>query len=184
MNIFSDSKYVDDVKRGNTAAFEPLVRKYQDRIYSFIIRIVRSEEDAKDVVQEVFLKAFRSLHSFKGEAKFSTWLFQIAYNTAISLQRKQQKSLLLERNLGKEITYYGYSPDQNNMESEERKLLVNQAIDKLSSSDAAIVNLYYKEELPVAEIAGIMQMSESNVKVKLHRSRKKLFEQLEKVLIL
>ena len=184
MNIFSDSKYVEDVKQGNTLAFEPLVRKYQDRIFAFIIRIVRSEEDAKDVVQEVFLKAYRSINSFKGDAKFSTWLFQIAYNTAISLQRKQQKNLLLEGDLGKEIANYHSSPEVNLMERNERKELVNQAIDKLSASDAAIVNLYYKEELPIAEIAGIMKMSESNVKVKLHRSRKKLLEQLEKVLIL
>ncbi len=184
MEIFSDNRYIEEVLGGNTAAFEPVVRKYQDRIFAFVIRIVKSEEDAKDVTQEVFLKAFRKLDTFHGDAKFSSWLFQIAYHTAISQTRLQQKMMLQEDerkqlNSGEEA-----GNPMSIMLGNERKRLVNQAIGMLPENEAAIVNLFYLEELSIQEIAEIMQLSEANVKVKLHRIRKKLSEQLKKILIL
>ncbi len=184
MNVFSDDTYIAKVLGGNPGAFEPIVRKYQDRIFSFVIRIVKSEEDAKDVTQEVFLKAYRKLDTFNGEAKFSSWLFQIAYNTAISQQRMQQKNYRIERDMGKINREERAANPMKIMLRDERKRAVNQAIDSLPENDAAIVSLFYKEDLSIQEIAGIMQMSESNIKVKLHRIRKKLAEQLKNILTL
>ena len=184
MNIDTEKKYIEDIKAGNTALFEHIVRNYQDRIFSFIIRIVRSEEDAKDVTQETFIKVYRNLNRFKGESKFSTWLFQIAYNTAISQQRKQQKQINYENEMKyqEKSSYTGNS--QEILEKKERHTMVNEAIKSLPESDAAIVNLYYKEEMSMNEISEILNLSVSNVKVKLHRSRKKLLERLDKLLIL
>ncbi len=184
MNIDTEKKYIQEIKAGNSVLFEHIVRFYQDRIFSFVIRIVRSEEDAKDVTQDTFIKVYRNIKSFKGEAKFSTWLFQIAYNTAISQQRKQQKQINYESEMiyQKESSYSGSS--QEILEKKERSIMVNKAIDSLSESDAAIVNLYYKEEMSIHEISEILDLSISNVKVKLHRCRKKLSERLNKLLIL
>ncbi len=92
-----DRRLINDcLKRGNTAAFGELIRRYQERLYNTVLRQVGNNEDALDVVQETFLNAYKSLDNFKGDAEFFTWLYRIAMNTAISLKRKQKGSVSID----------------------------------------------------------------------------------------
>src|SRR4029079_14164485 len=84
-----DRRLIRDCLQGHTEAFGELVRRYQDRLYHSVYRVLDNAEDAYDVVQEAFLNAYQSLNSFKGDAEFLTWLYRIAFNAAISLKRKK-----------------------------------------------------------------------------------------------
>src|SRR6516165_5897009 len=90
-----DPRLIAESLQGDTAAFGQLVLRYQDRLYNTVYRLVDNAEDAQDVVQEAFLNAYQSLDSFKGHSEFFTWLYRIAYNTAISMKRKQRVTLSL-----------------------------------------------------------------------------------------
>src|SRR5437588_8338992 len=91
-----DHRLIAECLQGRTAAFGELVRRYQDRLYNTIVRLVGNAEDAQDVVQDAFVNAYQSLGNFKGDSQFFTWLYRIAVNTAISLKRKQRAVLRLD----------------------------------------------------------------------------------------
>ena len=91
-----DHRLINECLRGRNAAFGELIRRYQDRLYNTVLRLVGNNEDALDVIQETFLNAYKSLDNFKGDAEFFTWLYRIAYNTAISLRRKQKVALRID----------------------------------------------------------------------------------------
>ncbi|MEG0647327.1 MAG: RNA polymerase sigma factor, partial [Bacteroides sp.] len=131
---------------------------------------------AEELVQDVFLKAFRSLHTYKGDCRFSTWLYRIAYNTAVSSTRKRKHEFLYIE----ESTIYNV-PDEvadsvfGITEDEERIILLTQAIDRLTVEEKALITLFYYEEKSIEETGEILNLSQANVKVRLHRTRKKLY---------
>src|SRR5436190_8101184 len=88
-----DRRLISECLKGRTAAFGELVRRYQDRLYNTVFRLLGNSEDAQDVVQDAFLNAYQSLRHFKGDARFFTWLYRIAFNAAISLKRKHRVAL-------------------------------------------------------------------------------------------
>jgi RNA polymerase sigma-70 factor (ECF subfamily) len=183
MEVKNDAYYIAKVLGGDVESFAPLVDKYKQLAFSLSLKITKNREDAEEAAQDSFLKAYRSLVSYKGGATFKTWFFRIVYTTAISKVRRKKQTL---------ISYEDYRlTDQELLEceeavgqftAEERATYLHKAMDQLDPEERAILNLYYFEELPVDEVAEIMDLSASNVKVKLFRSRKKLYEQLHGLL--
>ena len=138
-------------------------------------RIVSCQEDAEELTQDVFLKAFQQLSSFKAESSFSTWIYRIATNLAISAVRKKRNDVLrLDDSVFANLSDTQVDEALED-ESEEQVERLQQAMNQLEADERALITLYYLEEKPLAEVAFILGMTEGNAKVKLHRIRKKLY---------
>ena len=176
----TDQYLITCILDGDSNAFATLVQRHQTYVFTLVVRMIKTKEDAEEIAQDVFVKAFRSLKDFKGESKFTTWLYRIAYRTTLDHIRKNKKrqktSELLEEITENKIPLTEGPLER--LENLEQKEFIKKCIDKLSESEAAIVTLFYFEELSIKEIGKITQLTEDNVKVKLHRSRKKLYHLL------
>jgi RNA polymerase sigma factor (sigma-70 family) len=160
---------------GDSRAYAELVRHYQRMVYTVCMRVLRNTEDAEEATQDSFVKAYQHLAAFGGKAKFSTWLYSIAYRTAISQGRKRRN----EENSVDELPHHPASaPDTTGHRNELRQLL-DSALARLDPEDASILSFYHLEELSVEEIVTITGLGASNVKVRLHRARKKLLDVIQ-----
>lgn len=180
MQRTTDQQLIDRALNGDTVAYGTLVEKYQGYVYTIVLRMVKVKEEAEEVAQDTFIKAFDSLSSFRGESKFSSWLYSIAYRKALDQLRKNKRHKASE--LIEEITEGEMGKSENahqQLEAKERSAQIQECIMKLPEVEAALITLYYFEEQSVKEIAKITKLSEDNIKVKLHRSRKKMFSLLE-----
>ena len=143
-------------------------------------KIVRNREDAEEIAQDAFVKAYQSLRSFKGDSKFSTWLYRIVYNAAIShTRRKKQDFTPLDERVVGETTEDEIFENLDSLDTELQSKLVNEAINSLPADESAIVTLFYLKENTIDDISQITGLSVSNVKVKLFRIRKKLYDELQ-----
>ena len=171
---------VDEIINGNVHAFRKIVEKYEDMVFTITLRIIRNRELADEIAQDVFLKVYQSIDKFKGKSKLSTWIYKIAYNTSVNAIRGVKNAMRdsdIDSIPDNEI---GSSPDaQFELITEDSKKLVKKAIMSLEVSERIIVTLYYFDDLTVSEISDITGVSKSNVKVKLYRSRNKLYELLK-----
>ena len=168
--------YIKRILDGETNLYSYFINQYSSSIYSLIFPIVRIKEDAEELTQDAFLKAFRKLDTFKGECSFSTWLFRIAYNTAVSATRKKKfifpaidDSVLETVSENEMETLF----DQDQDEALLQKLEL--AIDKLNAEERTLITLFYMENKSIAELRIILNLSPENIKVKLFRTRKKLY---------
>jgi len=180
MQPTTDHNLIQQTLQGDTRAFGELVERYQSFVFTIIVRMVKVREEAEEVAQDTFIKAFESLSSFRGESKFSSWLYSIAYRKALDRIRKNKKyqaSELLEEVTENEAGSYENGLYQ--LEEKERKQQIQDGIMQLPEVDAALITLYYFEDQSVKEIAAITKLSEENIKVKLYRSRKKMFTLLQ-----
>lgn len=167
---------VQQVLSGNTSAFAYFVETYQDMAITIAYRICGNMQDAEDAVQESFVKAFRNLHAFLADSKFSTWFYRIVYNTVVTNTRT--KMWVSDRELEMENAAHLTENDlEVNIETAERQEIVQQILQKMPPGDALLLTLYYMEDNPVKEIVKITGLNESNVKVKLYIARK-LFKDL------
>ena len=170
-----EANIIHRILKGETSLYEYFLDKYSQQVFILIVRIVENQEDAEELTQDTFLKAFEHLPSFKEESCFSTWIYRIAYNTAISaIRKKKQNSFATDDAILTNISDQQID-DALNDESEERIGKLNEAIKKLDAEERTLISLFYKEEKPINEIALILRLTESNAKVKLHRIRKKLY---------
>ncbi|MDR1097470.1 MAG: RNA polymerase sigma factor [Tannerella sp.] len=165
------------VLKGDTSAFGYFVDTCQDMALTIAYRICGNRQDAEDIVQESFVKAFHNLHTFKSDSKFSTWFYRIVYNTAITEIRSASHQV-------RYVDYEQMEPADsvtdfdtlNRIEEEERKELLNRALDRMPRDESLILTLFYLEENSVKEITQITGFTESNIKVKLHRARKRMYD--------
>ncbi len=176
MDQRTEINYINRIQKGETNLFSYFLENYSQSVYTLIIRIVNSREDAEELTQDVFLKAFKKLDTYRGDCNFSTWLYRIAYNTAISSVRKRKIIYpAIDENIINSI------PDEDVDfllgESENELLLrkMEAAIEKLDPDEKSIIVLYYLEKVPSEEVSQIFDITQNNLKVKLHRIRKKLF---------
>ncbi|MCD6091589.1 MAG: sigma-70 family RNA polymerase sigma factor [Bacteroidales bacterium] len=184
MAFKDDSFYIKEVLKGNSSAYAPLVEKHKAMVYTICYKIVRKAEEAEELAQDTFLKAFDKLDKFRGEAKFSTWLYRIAYNAAISMTRKRR----LEVHALDDFVISNYSEDDvredlDAVDMEDQQKMLQTALLTLSDDDYLIINLFYLKGLPVNEISSITGLSAANVKVKLHRIRKRLYIKMQEELV-
>lgn len=176
-----DIAVIQLVLQGQQAAYGVLVARYQQYVFTLVLRYVKDRELAEELAQDVFVKAYRYLADFKGNSKFSTWLYTIANTTCLShIRKKGGKTVLLE-----EETMTGIIDNQDHekptalLEQKTTRIMLNKAIQQLPEQDAQLLALFYQAEQTVEEIGVIMELTTANVKVRLFRARGKLKEILE-----
>lgn len=171
----TEEQIIRRVLNGEQKAYALLVDEYKDRVFSLVMGILRQRELAEEVAQDVFVKAFRSLAKFRMEAGFSTWIYRIAYNSAISEKRKKNYFSSAGEMIEKSISDDQAENVQTD-EKESRQRQLQQAIQQLAPDENLLLTLYYFDEKSVEEISRSTGLSQSNVKVKLFRLRNKLKE--------
>lgn len=178
-----DQIYIDKVLQGDASSFSYLVENYKDMAYTVALKVVRNAEDAEEVAQDSFVKAFQQLGTFQGKSKFSTWLYTIVYRTAISKTRKKK----IEITAIDDYVIDNYSADMSfsqieGLKREEQQKYVKTAIEQLPELDALLVTLFYMNDNTLDEIEKITGYTKTNIKVRLFRARKKLYKTLEGLL--
>lgn len=170
-----DQHYIDATINGDAKAFAVLVDRYKHMVFTLAMKIVKNTEEAEEVSQDVFIKVYQVLQTFKGDSKFSTWLYKIAYYRSLDYLKKQKRNLRTS-SIDADTEYHLPSVENalNGLELDERKLAIKSAIDKLPEDDAVVITLHYFEELSLKEIGEIMNIEANTVKVRLFRSRKRL----------
>ena len=179
---FSDIELIEQTLAGNQAAYADLVKRHQRFVFTLAMRFTKKREDAEEIAQDCFIKAYRSLSSFQQQAKFSTWLYSIVYTTAMTSLRKKRldtESIYNEEGLIQIADKPG-AYDEYNVENKSRSYYLNQAIEQLLPDDAVIITLFYKGEQSLEEIAQAMGIEANTVKVKLFRARQRLKDKLER----
>ena len=177
-----DEEIISRILKGEQPAFTILVEKYQNYVFTLVLRFTENREDAEEIAQDVFVKAYRSLADFRGESKFSTWLFTITRTTCLSFLRKKKLDTLSLDNerTGLQVENRESGFNANLVEQKSRHTMLSQAISMLSVDDAQVLNLFYKAEQTLDEIGKIMRLDPNTIKVKLHRARQRLREKMEK----
>jgi RNA polymerase sigma factor (sigma-70 family) len=178
----TDKEIIKRVLAGDQAAFALLVQRFQSYVFTLVLRFTDNREDAEEISQDVFVKAYRSLADFRGDAKFSTWLYTIVRTSCITFLRKKRletTSLDNERtSIQVESRESGFTA--NAIEQKSKHAMVNAAIRMLSPDDTQILTLFYKGEQTLEEIGRVMRLDPNTIKVKLHRARNRLKEKMEK----
>ena len=170
-----EAHIIKEILNGKTEQYEYFLDRYGQQVFVLVDRIVSCQEDAEELTQDVFLKAFQQLSSFKAESSFSTWIYRIATNIAISAVRKKRNDVLrLDDSVFANLSDTKVDAALED-ESEEQMERLQQAMNQLEADERALITLYYLEEKPLAEVAFILGLTEGNAKVKLHRIRKKLY---------
>ncbi|GHT61054.1 DNA-directed RNA polymerase sigma-70 factor [Bacteroidia bacterium] len=176
-----DLFYIQKVKAGDFRSFAPLVSKYRNMVFTIVLKIVENREDAEDISQEIFIKVFKSIQQFREDSEFSTWLYRIAYNTALSELRKRK--LFLTSIDDSFISINEPVTEENNEDEMEVKLqYLDKALKRLPPDDVFLLTLHYLEGQSVENMGRISNLTVSNVKVKLHRIRKKLALEIIKLM--
>jgi len=179
LQMQDDKYYIDRILKGDANAYAVLVERHKQMIYTFALKMVKVPEDAEEIAHDAFVKAYQSLGSFKNQSKFSTWLYRIAFNESVSRLRKKKLELVSIDE--PRFSFLEVSETENilnELNEQERQIIVRNAVDKLPDDERSLITMFYLQECSIKEIAEIMTYSESNVKVKLFRARKRLWEKL------
>lgn len=159
---------------GDSKALSILIDKYKDIAFNLALSIVKNKEDAKDITQESFLKVLENIKRFRSDSKFSTWLYRIVYNQSIGFVKKANHLDSINHESAMIFEY----PDIIENKDENFQELHN-AIDLLEDTERNIIMLFYLADKSIKQIAQITDLSIANIKVILHRARKKLYKKLE-----
>ncbi|MFM9988715.1 MAG: RNA polymerase sigma factor [Flavobacterium sp.] len=175
MAIINDQYYINQIIEGNSNAFAVLVDRYKDLVFTLSYKMVKNREEAEEISQDTFIKIFKSLNKFKGESKFSTWVYKITYNTCLDRLKKNKKE--------NSVVYIeDFSEHQvkaietvfDTIDEKERNQRIQDCLLLLPSEDAFLLTLYYFDDQSIEEIAKVVDSNANNIKVKLFRSRKKM----------
>ena len=177
----NDNELISQVLSGDQQAYAGLVNRYQNYVFTLALRFTKNREDAEEVSQDIFIKAYRALSDFRGASKFSTWLYTIVNTTCITFLRKKRLEVhSLDNDKVFEVADNQDSGMRANLvEQKSRVSMVNQAIKMLSIDDAEVITLFYKGEQTLDEIAQILGIETNTAKVRLHRARTRLKEKME-----
>jgi RNA polymerase sigma-70 factor (ECF subfamily) len=188
MTTNRDQIIIDKILKGDTNAFAELVDNYKDLVFTLALRMIKNREEAEEVSQDTFIKAFKSIDKFKGKSKFSTWIYRVAYNTCLDRLKKIKREynvVAIDEFTEHQVKTLDNALDK--MEQDEHQQKIQECLQLLPSDDSFLLTLYYFEELSLEEISKVVNLTANNVKVKLFRSRKRLTailkEQLEPEII-
>jgi RNA polymerase sigma-70 factor (ECF subfamily) len=177
MSRITDQQSIDGVLSGDTRAYKALIERYKHMVFTLALKMVGNREDAEEVAQDVFMKAYTALPTYKREAKFSTWLYKIAYYRSldyIKMNKRRPQSATID--ISEEYNIAALDGTLDQIEASERKQMIKDALAVLAPDDSVIITLYYFEELSLKEIAKIMDLTPNHAKVRLFRSRSRMAE--------
>ena len=175
----SDIIVIKDVLQGDTNAYSVLVDRYKDKVFSLVFGILKDNELAQEVAQDLLVKAYTSLKKFRMDSSFSTWIYRISYNSAISETRKRkQYSTSFDEKILSEVSKDHEYETIESIDKENDQYRLSKAISALLPDEQLIINMYYFESKAISDISEVTGLGQSNIKVKLHRLRKKLKELL------
>ena len=180
----TDTELISKVLDGDKPAYAQLIKRHQRFVFTLALRFSKSREDAEEISQDCFIKAYRALHTFKQTSKFSTWLYRIVYTTSMTFLRKKRLDTQSIDDESSIIQLESHISDlsSNDVEHKSKMVFVNLAISRLLPDDAAIITLFYQGEQSLEEIGQALGMEANTVKVKLHRARHRLKEKIENIL--
>ena len=185
-----DRELVEACCDGRPEAFQALVERYQDRVYNSVHRMVNSREDARDIVQDAFLKAYENLSQFRGASSFYTWLFRIAVNLALTFRRRSRRLKLVrpidespEVDVARSQAGRLTESPESAMETAERDRLIGAALESLDGEHRAAVVLRDIEGLDYRTISDILDLPTGTVKSRIHRARMMLRDQLQDLIV-
>ncbi|MDX5339183.1 MAG: sigma-70 family RNA polymerase sigma factor [Cyclobacteriaceae bacterium] len=181
MQYQEDHYYIQQTRKGNLQSFGTLVEKHERKVFTLCLRMLKNQEESEEAAQDAFVKAYQHLHGFSGNSKFTTWLFRIAYNECLGRLRKRKNEFALVEELTEDMDPPAQWQDGlSELLRTEREKMIKESLEKLSAQEGAILTLFYLEEFSIKEISSVTAMTESNVKVTLHRGRKNLAILLQK----
>jgi RNA polymerase sigma-70 factor (ECF subfamily) len=168
------------VINGDSNSFAYLVDSYKDMVYSLAYKMTKNKEESEEISQDTFIKAYKNLNKFKGESKFSTWLYRIAYHTSLD-QIKKHKNNNATFEIHEVTLNQIQSADDilQGIERRERAKIMDECLLRLPEEERSILWMFYYDELSLKEIIEVTSLTEANVKVKLHRARKRLLTIVE-----
>lgn len=183
MKYQDDNYYIDRVISGDVSAYAQLVAKHKNLVFSIALKILNNREDAEEIAQDCFVKVFHSLKTFERKSKFSTWLYRIVYNAAVSRTRKKR----LEMVPMDTYVIQNYTEEQEqdgiyNLDPAIQQSMISKAMQKLTNDESLLITLFYHGDKSIDEISVITGLTVSNVKVRLHRIRKKLHDELSVIM--
>jgi len=176
----SDTDLIGEVLAGNTRSYAILLERYQHMVYTLAVRMLGTPELAEETTQDIFVKAYESLSSFRGDSKFSTWLYRVAYRKILdALAREKRNSGHVVCAAPESIPGQGTETTWLQVSSREKREILLRVLDRLSVEENAVLSLFYLQEQSLKEIGALMDVSPSTVKVRLFRAREKLKGMLE-----
>ncbi|MES2812900.1 MAG: RNA polymerase sigma factor [Bacteroidota bacterium] len=175
MSNIENQHYINLILNGNPNAFATLVDRYKDMVFTLALKMVTNREEAEEIAQDTFIKVYSSLNKFKGESKFSTWVYKITYNTCLDSLKKSKR----EKNTSYIEDFSEHQVKEiesalDTIDEKERNQVIQNCLEQLPNDEAFLLTLYYFDGQSVDEISKVMNNSVSNIKVKLFRTRKKL----------
>ncbi|WP_348739346.1 RNA polymerase sigma factor [Tenacibaculum sp. 190524A02b] len=179
--MINDQFYIEKVLNGDANAYAYLVDNYKVLVFTLAVKMLKSREEAEEVSQDTFIKAYKYLANFKGDSKFSTWLYKIAYRNCLDALKKRKEKY--NTDTIDEVTLHKIKATDSVLEGIERKeraVIINECLLQLPEEERSILWLFYFKELSLKEIMEVTELSEANVKVKLHRARKRLLTVVKK----
>jgi RNA polymerase sigma factor (sigma-70 family) len=178
----SDIELIEQTLAGNQAAYADLIKRHQRFVFTLAMRFSKNREDAEEIAQDCFIKAYRSLANFQRQSKFSTWLYSIVYTTAMTFLRKKRVDTdsIDDENTYIQLENQSSGFESNSAENRSRSYYLNQAIAQLLPDDAVIITLFYMGEQSLEEIGQALGIEANTVKVKLFRARQRLKDKLER----
>jgi RNA polymerase sigma-70 factor (ECF subfamily) len=175
MSNQSDLDYINKIVDGDTSAFAILVDRYKDLVFTLAYKMLKNREEAEEIAQDTFIKIYKSAGKFKGDSKFSTWVYKVTYNTCLDYLKKKKRGI--------NITYIeDFDLQQlktldkisNAIDEKEKNQLIHDCLNVLPSEEAFLLTLFYFEQQSTDEIAKVMDTNANNIKIKLYRTRKKM----------
>lgn len=180
MKNLTDVEIIESVKKGNQADYAVLIDRYKNKTFTMLKRMLKNDFDAEEILMDCFLKAYNNLNTFKFESKFSTWFYRIVYNSALTKLQNAKRKIENEMSSVDDLNYLESSYNADDLVKEDVSILVKKVVNELPLKNSAVVTMFYLEEMSTEEISEVLQISVSNVKVILYRSRNLLREIIEK----
>jgi RNA polymerase sigma factor (sigma-70 family) len=178
ITLQEENDLIDRILAGDRQSYAGLVDKYKSYAFTIALKIVNNRPEAEEAAQDAFIKAFHYLKSFNRQAKFSTWLYRIVFNTAISYKRKNRQQF---QSLEDSIIEHPHGADSD-LEKDDKQVFITKAMEKLNEADRLAIQLYYMKEYSLEEVAEMMGQNINTIKVRVHRARQRLADELKRIL--
>jgi len=179
----TDEYYIREILKGDSGSFSQLVEKYNHLAYSLSMKILNRREEAEEAAQDAFIKAYNSLGTFQNSSSFKTWFFRIVYNTSISrLRARKNVEVKFDDVKISDADIQSTEGAIGQLSTNDRQKYLQAGLERLEPDERALLKMYYYDDFSMEEVSVITGLTVSNVKVKIHRSRKRLLMELRFIL--